>query len=77
MTSSKYFKELKKVSKPSLSIKKKIATLGMKGRVANVLTHCIPNESLKQKSEQLAINLERLNFYAKAYLPLSQALDLL
>lgn len=75
MTSSKYLKELKKASKPGLSIKKKIATLGMKGRVTNVLMHWIPNESLKQKSEQLAINLERLNFYAKAYLPLSQALD--
>lgn len=76
MTSPKYFKELKKAGKTSLSIQKKIAALGMKGIVANILMHCIPNESIKQKSEQLAINLKLLNFYAKAYLPLSQALDL-
>ncbi len=76
MTSPKYFKVLKKASRPSLSIQKEIATLGVKGIVANILMHCIPNESIKQKSEQLAQNLKLLNFYAKAYLPLSQALDM-
>ena len=75
MTCPKYSKELKKVSRPSLSIQKKIATLGIKGIAANILMHCIPNESIKQKAEQLAVNFRLLDFYAKAYLPLSQVLD--
>lgn len=77
MISPKYLKELKKTSRPIFSIQKKIATLGMKEIVANILTHCIPNESIKQKSEQLTINFKLLNFYAGAYLPLSQVFGLI
>lgn len=75
MTLPKYFKKIKKASKPSLSIQRKIATLGVKEVFANILTHYISNESIKQKSEQLTINHKLLNFYVGAYLPLSQALD--